>query len=136
MFQYIFHYGNGSEISRFLVCFRIIHVPMNNVNILMLINDVFTFPGPPFVIIEYASNGSLLKYLRARRPQDEYVWTKRPLSYGTPEDEMKMLTEEQGSLTNKDLVSMAFQVARGMEFLASKKVIHNIFDFVSLLHPV
>ena len=68
----------------------------------------FNLPtGPPFVIVEYAKYGNLRDHLRERRP---------------PEDEKTVLLNEQGTLSNKDLVSMAYQVARGMEFLASKKV--------------
>ena len=66
-------------------------------------------PGPLYVIVEYASKGNLREYLQARRPPGlEYCYnpSRHP--------------EEQ--LSSKDLVSCAYQVARGMEYLASKKV--------------
>ncbi|XP_015685159.1 fibroblast growth factor receptor 3-like, partial [Protobothrops mucrosquamatus] len=67
-----------------------------------------TQDGPLYVLVEYASKGNLREYLRARRlPGMDYSF-----------DTCK-LPEEQ--LTFKDLVSCAYQVARGMEYLASQK---------------
>lgn len=65
--------------------------------------------GPLYVIVEYASKGNLREYLQARRPPGmEYCYNPT------------RIPEEQ--LSFKDLVSCAYQVARGMEYLASKKV--------------
>lgn len=65
--------------------------------------------GPLYVIVEYASKGNLREYLQARRPPGmEYCYNPT------------RVPEEQ--LSFKDLVSCAYQVARGMEYLASKKV--------------
>lgn len=66
-------------------------------------------PGPLYVLVEYAAKGNLREYLRARRPPG------MDYSFDTCK-----LPEEQ--LTCKDLVSCAYQVARGMEYLASQKV--------------
>ncbi len=65
--------------------------------------------GPLYVLVEYASKGSLREYLRARRPPG--------MDYNF---DVTKVPEEQ--LTFKDLVSCAYQVARGMEYLASKRV--------------
>ena len=65
--------------------------------------------GPLYVLVEYAAKGNLREYLRARRPPGT------DYSFDTCR-----LPEEQ--LTFKDLVSCAYQVARGMEYLASQKV--------------
>lgn len=70
---------------------------------------VFLLTGPLYVLVEYASKGNLREYLRARRPPG------MDYSFDTCK-----LPEEQ--LTFKDLVSCAYQVARGMEYLASQKV--------------
>lgn len=73
-------------------------------------DDHHTIPsGPLYVIVEYASKGNLREYLQARRPPGmEYCYNPT------------RVPEEQ--LSFKDLVSCAYQVARGMEYLASKKV--------------
>lgn len=65
--------------------------------------------GPLYVLVEYASKGNLREYLRARRPPG--------MDYSF--DTCKIPDEQ---LTFKDLVSCAYQVARGMEYLASQKV--------------
>ncbi|XP_051779182.1 fibroblast growth factor receptor 2 isoform X5 [Erpetoichthys calabaricus] len=71
-----------------------------------------TQDGPLYVIVEYASKGNLREYLRARRPPGmEYSY------------DITRVPNEQ--LTFKDLVSCTYQVARGMEYLASQKCIHR-----------
>ncbi|XP_069801145.1 fibroblast growth factor receptor 1 isoform X3 [Dendropsophus ebraccatus] len=71
-----------------------------------------TQDGPLYVIVEYASKGNLREYLRARRPPGmEYCYNP-----SCAPDEL---------LSFKDLVSCAYQVSRGMEYLASKKCIHR-----------
>uniref|UniRef100_A0ABM5EP93 Fibroblast growth factor receptor n=1 Tax=Pogona vitticeps TaxID=103695 RepID=A0ABM5EP93_9SAUR len=71
-----------------------------------------TQDGPLYVIVEYASKGNLREYLQARRPPGmEYCYNPTHL----PEEQLSF----------KDLVSCAYQVARGMEYLASKKCIHR-----------
>lgn len=68
--------------------------------------------GPLYVLVEYASKGNLREYLRARRPPG--------MDYSF--DTCKIPDEQ---LTFKDLVSCAYQVARGMEYLASQKVVQS-----------
>uniref|UniRef100_A0A8C4ICE4 Fibroblast growth factor receptor n=1 Tax=Dicentrarchus labrax TaxID=13489 RepID=A0A8C4ICE4_DICLA len=80
-------------------------------NIINLLG-VCTQDGPLYVLVEYASKGSLREYLRARRPPGmDYTF------------DVTKVPEEQ--LTFKDLLSCAYQVARGMEYLASKRCIHR-----------
>uniref|UniRef100_A0A8C6V1D5 Fibroblast growth factor receptor n=1 Tax=Neogobius melanostomus TaxID=47308 RepID=A0A8C6V1D5_9GOBI len=80
-------------------------------NIINLLG-VCTQDGPLYVLVEYASKGSLREYLRARRPPGmDYTF------------DITKVPEEQ--LTFKDLLSCAYQVARGMEYLASKRCIHR-----------
>ncbi|XP_030058462.1 fibroblast growth factor receptor 2 isoform X3 [Microcaecilia unicolor] len=71
-----------------------------------------TQDGALYVIVEYAAKGNLREYLRARRPPGtEYSF------------DINRVPEEQ--LTFKDLVSCTYQLARGMEYLASQKCIHR-----------
>lgn len=63
--------------------------------------------GPLFVVVEFAPHGNLRQFLRERRPS-EYQHTRQ--SYSGP------------SLTMRDFVSFAFQIARGMEYLGTRKV--------------
>ena len=62
------------------------------------------FPDTLCVIVEYCHHGNLRQYLRARRP------TCPPLP--EPPEKLSLL----------DLTSYAYQVSKGMEYLASKKV--------------
>lgn len=61
------------------------------------------------MVVEYASQGNLREYLRARRPVGLEYWS------GTRQASL-------GSLEIRELVSAAYQVARGMAYLASRKV--------------
>jgi serine/threonine protein kinase len=61
-------------------------------------------------VVEYAPHGNLRDFLRQHRPSSGY----EP-AIGTD-------LKEKKTLTQKDLVSFAYQVARGMEYLASRRV--------------
>lgn len=61
------------------------------------------------VIIEYCPYGNMLQFLRNKRGIYDSTWLP-------PSDN----PDKQFTMT--DVVSAAFQVARGMEFLASRKV--------------
>ncbi|XP_057675048.1 fibroblast growth factor receptor 1-A-like isoform X1 [Corythoichthys intestinalis] len=79
-------------------------------NIINLIGAC-TLDGPLYVVVEYAARGNLREHLRARRPSDEY-WRR---SAEAPPAGVDLL----------ELVSAAYQVGRGMAYLASKKCIHR-----------
>lgn len=66
--------------------------------------------GPLLVIVEYAPHGNLRDFLRKYRPSN----------YEENDNE-----KERQVLTQKNLVSYAYQIARGMEYLASRKCIHR-----------
>ncbi|XP_026331015.1 fibroblast growth factor receptor homolog 1-like isoform X4 [Hyposmocoma kahamanoa] len=82
-----------------------------HVNIINLLGCC-TQDGPLYVIVEYAPNGNLREFLRNHRAGNRYE---------SPIQDLK----DKRTLTQKDLVSFSYQVARGMEYLASRRCIHR-----------
>lgn len=82
---------------------KIIGTHINIINLL----GCCTQDGPLYVIVEYSAHGNLRDYLRKMRPSSGYE---------------RAIGQESDTLTQRDLVSFAYQVARGMEYLSSKKV--------------
>ncbi|KAG1678106.1 Fibroblast growth factor receptor 3 [Nymphon striatum] len=70
-----------------------------------------TQDGPLYVLVEYAPYGNLRDYLRSFRASSGY---ERPIGDTRPDP-----------LTVSDMVSFAYQVAKGMDYLASRKCIHR-----------
>lgn len=77
-----------------------------------------TQDGPLFVIVEFAPHGNLRDFLRQHRPSSGY------------EPAIGTNVKDRNTLTQKDLVSFAYQVARGMEYLASRRVSFDAKDNV------
>jgi len=72
--------------------------------------------GPLYVIVEYAPHGNLRDFLRDRRPSNSTDYSQPPASASAPN------ANHHALLTYKDLVLFGYQVARGVEYLASKLV--------------
>uniref|UniRef100_A0A673XAQ2 Fibroblast growth factor receptor n=1 Tax=Salmo trutta TaxID=8032 RepID=A0A673XAQ2_SALTR len=103
--------ATDKDLSDLISEMELMKVMDKHKNIINLLG-VCTEDGPLYVLVEYASKGSLREYLRARRPPGmDYTF------------DVTKVPEEQ--LTFKDLLSCAYQVARGMEYLASKRCIHR-----------
>ncbi|KAI1303212.1 Fibroblast growth factor receptor 1-A [Halotydeus destructor] len=71
-----------------------------------------TQEGPLYVIVELAPHGNLRDYLRGHRPCSGY---ERAIGQEVKAD----------SLSVRDLLQFAYQVASGMEYLSSKKCLHR-----------
>ncbi|XP_062558666.1 fibroblast growth factor receptor homolog 1-like isoform X2 [Armigeres subalbatus] len=69
--------------------------------------------GPLYVIVEYAPHGNLKDFLRSHR------------FCTTNYEDMVSGEKEKKILTQKELISFAYQIARGMEHLASRRCIHR-----------
>lgn len=65
-----------------------------------------TVTEPYLLIMEYVMYGKLLAFLRDRRTRSHYF----------------NFSDSTASLTSRDLTVFAYCVARGMDFLVSKKV--------------
>lgn len=64
------------------------------------------FAEPHYLILEYVMYGKLLAYLRDHRTRQDFY----------------NFSEDSAALTSRDLTVFGYCVARGMEYLASKKV--------------
>ncbi|KAB0801376.1 hypothetical protein PPYR_05730 [Photinus pyralis] len=83
-----------------------------HINIINLLGCC-TQNGPLYVVVEYAPHGNLRDFLRQHRSSSGY------------EPAIGIVEKEKKTLTQKDLVSFAYQVAKGMEYLASRRCIHR-----------
>ena len=89
---------------------KIIGKHMNIINLL----GACTQGGPLYVVVEYAPHGNLRDFLREHRSTASVY-----------EAAIGQFEPKKKTLTQKDLVSFAYQVARGMEYLASRRCIHR-----------
>uniref|UniRef100_A0A3Q3GWZ9 Vascular endothelial growth factor receptor 3 n=1 Tax=Labrus bergylta TaxID=56723 RepID=A0A3Q3GWZ9_9LABR len=119
----------------------LIHIG-NHLNVVNLLGACTKPNGPLMVIVEYCKYGNLSNFLRAKR---EFFLPYRDRSPKTQSQVRRMIEAGQidqrahqqlspsdsledlwkTPLTIEDLICYSFQVARGMEFLASRKCIHR-----------
>ncbi|XP_060573437.1 fibroblast growth factor receptor 2-like isoform X2 [Ruditapes philippinarum] len=108
------------EMTDLMVEMEMMKLVRGHKNIINLLGCC-TQSGPLYVITEFAPNGNLRDFLRNRRPCTDY---EKPSSLHITMDYEKPLIQDK-PLTEKDLISFAYQVARGMEYLASRLCIHR-----------
>uniref|UniRef100_A0A8C3KK75 Vascular endothelial growth factor receptor 3 n=1 Tax=Calidris pygmaea TaxID=425635 RepID=A0A8C3KK75_9CHAR len=107
----------------------LIHIG-NHLNVVNLLGACTKPNGPLMVIVEFCKYGNLSNYLRTKREGFSPYRVKRQgqetahcliiFLYCWTVDDLW-----QSPLTMEDLICYSFQVARGMEFLASRKCIHR-----------
>uniref|UniRef100_A0A8L0DRX7 Vascular endothelial growth factor receptor 3 n=1 Tax=Oncorhynchus mykiss TaxID=8022 RepID=A0A8L0DRX7_ONCMY len=121
----------------------LIHIG-NHLNVVNLLGACTKPSAPLMVVVEYCKYGNLSNYLRAKREfflpyRDRSPKTqsqvRRMIEAGQVEPRARLPPSPSSSsivedlwktpLTIEDLICYSFQVARGMEFLASRKCIHR-----------
>uniref|UniRef100_A0A7G3AU30 Protein tyrosine kinase n=1 Tax=Lutzomyia longipalpis TaxID=7200 RepID=A0A7G3AU30_LUTLO len=75
------------------------------------------------IMVEYCSLGNVQDYLQTNR--GKFINEIDPKTGHINSKLRESSLKEQSSLTTSHLLSWSFQVARGMEFLSSKRVIHG-----------
>ena len=102
-------------------------------NVIKLLGACTDKRGPIYLIMEFAKFGSLRHYLRRSRHQSEVPRTQSRLSSNTSggsnstattgiSSYSSILEEEVGVIKQKDIISFAWQIAKGMTYLAEIKV--------------
>uniref|UniRef100_H2ZAM2 receptor protein-tyrosine kinase n=1 Tax=Ciona savignyi TaxID=51511 RepID=H2ZAM2_CIOSA len=141
--------SRNSEYRALMTELRILIHLGPHLNIVNLLGACTTKEGPLMIIVEYSRHGNLSNYLRGMRhcytgshndngskqemnkqrllsddsaDDGAFSGTDDPDSF---EDEDEKGKEQKQKLNLTDLLSYSLQVARGMEFLASKKCIHR-----------
>ncbi|XP_062841606.1 vascular endothelial growth factor receptor 1 [Trichomycterus rosablanca] len=138
-----------SEHKALMTELKILNHIGHHLNVVNLLGACTRPGGPLMVIVEYCKYGNLSLYLRSKRDmfvvnkeddgmQEEWITCAESVcssqinaSSGS-ESEGDVCEKSTGSLSHLstpldlvDLISYSFQVARGMEFLTSRKCIHR-----------
>ncbi|RVE58758.1 hypothetical protein OJAV_G00197900 [Oryzias javanicus] len=131
--------ATASEQKALMTELKILNHIGNHLNVVNLLGACTKPGGPLMVIVEYCRFGNLSAFLRKKR--DVYIHNqlhgRMDNGSGCGDNvSTKALSESDSKDNNgepksasplllEDLISFSFQVARGMEFLASRKCIHR-----------
>ena len=95
-------------------------------NVIKLLGACTDRRGPIFLIMEFAKHGSLRNYLRRSRNRPELLRTQSRMSSNTSNSKattsIRTMEDELELINQKDIISFAWQVAKGMAYLADIKV--------------
>ncbi|XP_028816438.1 vascular endothelial growth factor receptor 1 isoform X2 [Denticeps clupeoides] len=138
-----------SEHKALMTELKILNHIGHHLNVVNLLGACTRAGGPLMVIVEYCRHGNLSAYLKSKREvfflttvttvRGRQYGGKRPLvitssnqsstSSGFEEEiednSVNPISPSETPLLLEDLISYSFQVAKGMEFLASRKCIHR-----------
>ncbi|XP_057680173.1 vascular endothelial growth factor receptor 1 [Corythoichthys intestinalis] len=113
-----------SEHKALMTELKILNHIGHHLNVVNLLGACTKPGGPLMVIVEYCRYGNLSSFLKSKREVFgvETRTSKERLCDGqtTTHDD-----DSSAPLFLEDLISFSFQVARGMDFLASRKCIHR-----------
>ena len=131
--------SNHDVKLEFLEEMRIMAKVGRHLNIVNLLGVVYK--GCCLLILEYCAYGSLLKYLKSHRDgyffqpktdietncqgKDDLKNFETKTSVSTITEQMSKESFDERILTTSDLIKFAYQISRGMEYLASKSVVHR-----------
>uniref|UniRef100_A0A8C4F4Q1 receptor protein-tyrosine kinase n=1 Tax=Dicentrarchus labrax TaxID=13489 RepID=A0A8C4F4Q1_DICLA len=110
----------------------LIHIG-HHLNVVNLLGACTKAGGPLMVIVEYCKHGNLSSYLKSKRGEyspykvndRKRVDSQRWASLEEDVTEGDLESSDDDHLTMEDLICYSFQVAKGMEFLSSRKCIHR-----------
>uniref|UniRef100_A0A4W6CKA9 receptor protein-tyrosine kinase n=1 Tax=Lates calcarifer TaxID=8187 RepID=A0A4W6CKA9_LATCA len=102
----------------------LIHIG-HHLNVVNLLGACTKPGGPLMVIVEYCKHGNLSSYLKSKRGEYSPYKVNDPRRLHTVTSFTTDQSSDDDHLTMEDLISYSFQVAKGMEFLSSRKCIHR-----------
>ncbi|KAM9337201.1 vascular endothelial growth factor receptor 1 [Symphorus nematophorus] len=132
--------ATASEHKALMTELKILNHIGHHLNVVNLLGACTKPGGPLMVIVEYCRYGNLSTFLKSKRevfvqnalagPKDGGPGCISSIKTELDERDKKKTHLDPKSASNsplflEDLISFSFQVARGMEFLASRKCIHR-----------
>ncbi|XP_059094700.1 proto-oncogene tyrosine-protein kinase receptor Ret-like [Tigriopus californicus] len=98
---------------------------VNHPNVIRLLGACTTRGGPLSIIMEYAEHGSLRNFLRASRGLLEDANKSRPSASNSYSPSSSSGYIERPSLSSGEILSFAWQIAKGMNYLTQMKLVHR-----------
>ncbi|KAH9519997.1 hypothetical protein Btru_071432 [Bulinus truncatus] len=114
--------ASGAEYQDLVSEFQLLK-EVDHPNVIKLLG-VCTQKGPLYVIVEYCELGSLRSFLRSAKLKSRgRSWEDKQRSGGS--DASPQAINFTRTLTFRDLLSFAWQISKGMDYLASLKIVHR-----------